>query len=202
MDIKKNRIILIIGWTIFIIGAALFFILFVFNKEDDSEESDTKFTYKTNANLDINALIGDYYFGIVTCDQELLKSLVKDKTAFDNMDIYEQQSKIITAYSNINCYSVDGYNDEEFIVYVTCELSIAGINSTPMDIETFYIVKNETGGYIIDNTEHNTEIKNYMNKVQSSEDIQEIYQSVKNNIEQCKQTDPDLEKLWQKLYEN
>lgn len=208
---KKDKsimgLLLILAWLLFVLMAVCFYFFFFKPSRKNTEtadkqttESQTKFSYKTNANVNINALIADYYEALLKCDKEGLKSCVTNPGKFDDMSYYENLSKVIVGYSNINCYSVDGFTDNATLVYVTCNTKIAGIESTPMDIQTFYIIKTDKE-YKIFNENYSSEVSEYIDKVQSDEDIQNLYKEVRNNVEDCKLKDEKFKEFLETLKE-
>lgn len=104
---------LFLGWMIFILLAVVFYFYFfsdldlrMFNKDkatqtDAQQTNQTGFSYETNANLDINSLIIEYYAALAVCDQDKLKTYVTDPSQFDDMTVYQQRSAVIKAYSNV-----------------------------------------------------------------------------------------------------
>ena len=124
-------LLLFLGWMIFVLLAVVFYFYFfsdldlkMFNKDkatqtDATQEEPAGFSYETNANLDINSLIIEYYAALAVCDQNKLKSVVTDPSQFDDMTVYQQRSAVIKAYSNVNCYTMPGYTEDATLVYVT-----------------------------------------------------------------------------------
>lgn len=148
------------------------------------EEYHTIFSYQTNSNMEINALFNDYYLGLTTCNADLLKSLVTNPSVYDDMSVIEQKSKLITNYFNIVCYTLPGYTDNATIVYTVANISIAGVQSTPLDINQFYVV-NDGSKYLIENGVLDENTINYIDSQNKNPDIQQLYQDVKNNIDYC-----------------
>lgn len=197
---KKNKgiagLMLFLGWMIFILLAVAFYFYFfpdldlrMFQKDkatntDAVEQEQTGFTYETNANLDINSLIIEYYAALAVCDQEKLKSFVTDPSQFDDMTVYQQRSAVIKAYSNVNCYTLPGYTEDATLVYVTCNLSMSNITSVPLNINQFYVVKT-ADGYKIDNSAHSQEVTNYIETQSQTTDIQNLYRAVQDNVNSC-----------------
>lgn len=207
---KKDKsimgLLLILAWLLFILMAACFYFFFLGGSKKDKKnnaaettESHTKFSYKTNADININALITDYYESLVSCNQAELKKCVTNPNQFNDMSYYENIAKVIVGYSNINCYSVAGYTDDSTLVYVTSNTKIAGIDSRPMDIQTFYIIKSD-GEYKIYNESYSPEVAGYIEKVQADDDIQDLYKVVRNSVEDCKLKDEKFKELWETLY--
>ena len=191
---KIAGLMLFLGWMIFILLAVVFYFYFfsdldlrMFNKDkatqtDAQQTNQTGFSYETNANLDINSLIIEYYAALAVCDQD--KTYVTDPSQFDDMTVYQQRSAVIKAYSNVNCYTMPGYTEDATLVYVTSNLSMANITSVPLNINQFYVVKT-ADGYKIDNSAHSQEVTNYIETQSQSTDIQNLYKAVQDNVNSC-----------------
>ncbi len=189
-------LLLFLGWMIFVLLAVVFYFYFfsdldlkMFNKEkatqtDATQEEPAGFSYETNANLDINSLIIEYYAALAVCDQNKLKSVVTDPSQFDDMTVYQQRSAVIKAYSNVNCYTMPGYTEDATLVYVTSNLSLANITSVPLNINRFYVLKT-ADGYKIDNSALSQEVTNYIETQSQSNDIQNLYRAVQDNVNSC-----------------
>ena len=211
-------LLLLFGWLVFLLLVLVFYFYFMdkidFNKilgrdttteaeqgpvSDNPEQYDTKYSYQTNANLDINSLMIEYYAALAVCDQNKLVSLVTDPSVYNDMTPYEQKSQIITHYSNINCYTVPGLTEESTILYVTCNINIAGVESAPMNISQFYIVKTAEG-YKINNGALDEATTNHIAEVSASADVQELYRNVKANIDECLAKDPTFVEFYNTVY--
>lgn len=211
-------LLLLFGWLVFLLLILVFYFYFMddidlrsmFNTDsttetvegplsDNPEQYETKYSYQTNANLDINSLMIEYYAALAVCDKNKLITLVTEPSVYDDMTPYEQKSQIITHYSNINCYTVDGYSENTVLLYVTCNINLAGVESAPMNISQFYIVDTEQG-YKIDNRTLDDATMAYINDVSASEDIQELYKNVKANIDSCVASDPTFAEFYNKIY--
>ena len=189
-------LLLFLGWMIFVLLAVVFYFYFfsdldlkMFNKDkatqtDATQEEPAGFSYETNANLDINSLIIEYYAALAVCDQNKLKSVVTDPSQFDDMTVYQQRSAVIKAYSNVNCYTMPGYTEDATLVYVTSNLSLANITSVPLNINRFYVLKT-ADGYKIDNSALSQEVTNYIETQSQSNDIQNLYRAVQDNVISC-----------------
>ena len=189
-------LLLFLGWMIFVLLAVVFYFYFfsdldlkMFNKDkatqtDATQEEPAGFSYETNANLDINSLIIEYYAALAVCDQNKLKSVVTDPSQFDDMTVYQQRSAVIKAYSNVNCYTMPGYTEDATLVYVTSTLSLANITSVPLNINRFYVLKT-ADGYKIDNSALSQEVTNYIETQSQSNDIQNLYRAVQDNVNSC-----------------
>lgn len=199
-EVKLKKMLLAI-WFVFLIILGVFGYV-TYRKRDTVKEDlgfTTRFSYQTNANQDINALIITYLNGMAKCDQETLQSCVVDPSQFNNMATIQSQSKIITAYSNINCYTVPGLDDTSTIVYAVANISIVSIESTPLDMLGPYYVVEKNGNYLIDNTMLSQDITDYMDKVNRTTDIQELYKMVKDDETRCADQDPAFKEFIDRL---
>ena len=199
-EVKLKKMLIAI-WAVFIIILVLFGLM-VYKKRDVVEQDlkfTTRFSYQTNANPDINALMITYLSAMAASDQDTLKSCVTDPSQFDNMATVQSQSKIITTYSNINCYTVEGMDENSTLCYVVANISIVSIESTPLDIMgPFYVVK-KGNNYYIDNSMLGNEVNDYIEKVNRTADIQDLYKVVKENEEKCAEQDPAFKEFLDRL---
>ena len=188
-------------WIVFLLALGLFG--FMVYKQRDAVVEDfgfsTKFSYMSNANPDINALIITYLSAMASGDQDILKSCVTDPSEFDDMSVVQSQSKIITAYSNINCYSVQGIKKTDTIVYAVSNISIAGIESTPLDMLGPFYVVDKDGEYLIYNGEISESTQKYIDKASKDKDIQELYQMVKQDEEKKAEAEPAFKEFLDRL---
>ena len=192
---------LIIIWVLFL-GVMAVFGIYVYKKKDkvaDDLGMTTRFSYQTNANQDINALIITYLNALASSDQDILKACVTKPDVFNDMANIQSQSKIITSYSNINCYTVDGLDENSTLVYAVSNISITGIEVTPLDmLGPFYVVKKD-GHYLIDNGQLSDEVNKFISKANKDNDIQELYQMVKDDEDAKAAQDPAFKDFLDKL---
>ncbi|MBR1815461.1 MAG: hypothetical protein IJ763_02050 [Lachnospiraceae bacterium] len=165
------------------------------------ESFKTIYSYETNANIDINALMADYYDALVKGDKDKLKDIVTEPDAFGDMVLYETKSQVISEYSNITCYTIPGLKENEILVFTTSNLNITGVTSKPLDIQRFYVV--DTGsGYKINNGVLSQETIDYINLQTGSPDVQALYKSVQENINQCLAEDTTFADFMNKISTN
>ena len=199
-EVKVRKMLLLV-WAVFIV-AVVTFTIFLYKKKDTVKEDlsfKTRFSYQTNANQDVNALVITYLNGLANSDQATLQSCVTNPAQFDNMSSVQSQAKVITGYSNINCYTVSGPSEDTVICYAVANISIVNIESKPLDmLGPYYIVKQD-GDYLIDNTVLSQETQDYITKVGRDQDIQDLYKTVKEDEERCAQEDATFKEFLDKL---
>ena len=169
--------------------------------EELDEEFYTIYSYQTNADVNINALMADYYDALVKGDKEKLKDIVTEPEAFGDMMIYETKAQVISEYSNITCYTIPGLNEGEILVFTTSNVTITGVNSKPLDIKQFYVVK-DGNSYKINNGVLSQETIDYINVQAGSPDVQALYKSVQDNINKCLAEDSTFADFYNKISTN
>ena len=161
----------------------------------------TVYSYQTNADININALMADYYDALVRGDSEKLKEIVTEPDAFGDMMIYETKAQVISEYSNITCYTIPGLNEGEILVFTTSNITITGVKSKPLDIKQFYVVK-DGNNYKINNGVLSKDVIDYINVQAGSSDIQALYKSVQDNINECLANDETFADFYNKISTN
>ncbi len=199
-EVKVRKMLLLI-WAVFIV-AFVVFALFLYKKKDVVKEDlsfKTRFSYQTNANPDINALVINFLAANARCDQDTLKSCVTDPAQYDDMTAVQSQARVITGYGSINCYTVEGPDENTQICYAVANISIVNIDSKPLDILGPYYIVNQNGQYLIDNTALSQEVQDYIAKVGKDPDIQDLYRVVKEDEDRCATEDPGFKEFLEKL---
>lgn len=175
----RRRLLLI--WFIFIALLVAFAVVFMKHMSDsDGEILVQKSSYEINSNEGVTTLINDYLTAICAVDQQTLKYCVVDGTQFDDMSAVESQAQVITSYDDVTCYICEGMEEKEYVVYVTARITIAGVESQPLDIMRYYVI-NQSDEYLIYNIEYSDSLSTYLDEMNSKSDIQALYSEVKDD---------------------
>jgi len=193
---------LVFFWILFVFLVVVFLFYFMkdlpfFNKDKEASNTDVaEVTYEVNAYPEINILITEFLSHIVSGNEDGLRTLVLDPNA--SMEQYMNRALYITEFSNINCYTLPGYSEKDTIVYVTYNITIPEVESKPIDIQQFYVI-NTDYGYRIDNTTPSVEVATYINEQNLTESVQELYESIKNSIDQSLIDDPTFAAFYEEI---
>lgn len=193
---------LVFFWILFVFLVVVFLFYFMkdlpfFNKDKEASNTDVaEVTYEVNAYPEINMLITEFLSHIVSGNEDGLRTLVLDPNA--SMEQYMNRALYITEFSNINCYTLPGYSEKDTIVYVTYNITIPEVESKPIDIQQFYVI-NTDYGYRIDNTTPSVEVATYINEQNLTESVQELYESIKNSIDQSLIDDPTFADFYEEI---
>lgn len=148
---------------------------------------------------EVNQLVNNYLMARTKADQTTLQRLVTDPSEFDDMKSVQIAAEYITAYNKTTCYTVPGYTADSYIVYELSNLTIKDVDSEPLDIRSMYVVKQTDGSYKIDNSNLSDAESSYINDITASDDIQAIYEHVKENNDYLLRTDESFKKF-QNMY--
>lgn len=206
------RLKLILGWSIFVLLCVLGYVLIgkpsgggELTREDKEavleedvsldEEHDTIVPYEKNADEELNAFIKEYFDAIVACDHVALQDMVTDASQFRTADLLKKKAEYITGYDNITVYTKVGLDEGSYIAFVVSNITITGVNSSPYDITTLYII-NGARGYLINNGALSLDTQEYIEKVKGDKDIQKIYRSVEKENNDLKEKDKSLQEFF------
>lgn len=162
-----------------------------------AEEIQTSVEQETVEKL--NAFISGYYEAITSCDNVALQRMVVDPKPFRSDESLKRKAAFITGYHDITVYVKEGPDPETYVTFVVANLTIEGVNSSPYDIMTLYIV-NGSEGYRVNNGNLSDDVIRYIQKVQSEEDIQKIYQSVERKNMELQESDETLKIFYDTIH--
>lgn len=192
---SKAGLLLGIGWAIFVVLCALYVYLFFIKETPPGKYNTVEIQIPEGANYrlcdidEINQLISDYLAARADGDQAALQAMVTDPDQFNQVAGIEIVAGYTEAYKNITCYIADGYDENSYIVIELSNIVIENVKSQPLDVITFYVVRQEDGSYKIDNSDLPVEVENYIEEVKSTQYIQDIYLHVKENEDYIMETD-------------
>ncbi len=207
---KNDRIVIRSGlklflcWVIFAVLCGVYVYVFFINTSEQypGKDNTTDFDVPEGASYakceieGINSLIENYLNARVSCNQEILQSLVTDPSEFDDMTVYEKASVYLRGFNNISCYLADGYQEGEYIVIALSNMSIANVEAQPLDIRVFYVVTDDDGAVKIFNGDTPDETLAYINNFISSDDYNAIYEYVNENVEYYLETDEQFREFY------
>lgn len=212
--VVSPKLKLILGWSLFVlccvIGGIIIGSPFSKGKEltqEDKEavlkedialdeEHDTIVPYEKDADEELNAFIESYFKAITECDAVALQEMVTDPSEYRSDAMLKQKAEFITAYDNITVYTKVGLDEGSYIAFVVTNISIAGVNSSPYDITTLYII-NGARGYLVNNGTLSLDTQEYIEKVKGDKDIQKIYRAVEKENNELKEKDSSLQEFFE-----
>ncbi len=158
-----------------------------------AEEIQTTVEQKVTDKL--NDFVTGYYDAMTACDNTALQRMVVDPKPYRSAEGLKKKAKFITGYHDITVYAKEGPDPETYVVFVVANLSIEGVNSSPYDIMTLYIV-NGSEGFRVNNGNLSDEVVSYIRKVQGEGDIQQIYQTIDQKNAELRESDETLKAFY------
>lgn len=209
----SSRLKLALGWSLFILCCILAYALLgspfqqkriiseeekqsvLEQKVDIDEEHDTIVPYEKDAEKELNEFVETYLNAITTCDNLALQDMVTNPDEYNDAESLKKKAEFITGYSNITVYTKAGLDEGSYVAFVVANVTIAGVNSSPYDITTLYIV-NGARGYLVNNGKLSEDAQAYIEKIKGDKDIQKIYRSVEKKNNELKEEDSSLQEFY------
>ena len=130
-----------------------------------------------NAYEEINSFFTKYYTALAEADFDTLTDMGEE------IDDDIKAKRTVRAsytedYENMSCYTVDGPEDDSYIVFVYYEIKFKNIDTLAPGLSTFFIVKDEDSYKLKDISGLPDNEKEYITEVASSDDVQELLEQV------------------------
>lgn len=164
---------------------------------DEAGLSAKKSELKNNEVEEIDALVTNYLKGMLTCDLVTLGDIVTDVESIDVVDMQGKQ-KLIEQYENIECYTLDGLKDGEYLVYYYNEVKFSGIDTAAPGLNRLYIMT-ENGHQKIVTGHLRQEVQDFIEEADQSDEVQQIINTVNYKLEQAINEDDNLRELYANL---
>ena len=122
-----------------------------------------------------------------------------DPNQFDAATLERRREQTLS-YSNAECYTKPGLTEGSYIVYAVVNTQIAEVQVQPLSMHRFYLIPNEYGGYVQDNTTGtNTELADYISQIDQDPDVAELYTRVEQNNRESAKNDEALRAFYEKI---
>lgn len=144
-----------------------------------------------NEDSDIYTLIATYYNAMGLGDTETMLS-VCDEISENDLLYYEELSKYIDHYANLEIYSKQGPVEGSVVAYVYFKMGIVNYDEVP-GYETLYICRREDGQLYIKNESNFTdEEREYIKAVNEQVDVVEFNNRVNVEYNELMSVNPEL----------
>lgn len=150
-----------------------------------------------NAYPEVNAMAEKFYKALADGDMETVKSI---KDYMDETDLIhlEKKSEFIESYSNIQCYTKKGIEENTYFLYVTYDVKFNDIETTVPGLNTYYVYTAEDGTLKIDgDMEEN--INAALKLVTSQDDVVDLFNKIDVGYKEAVTSDEELNTLMTEL---
>lgn len=198
------------AWGVFILVFVLFLIIGKpFSKregsvttpgEDGKVVSNEDYVpFERNEYPEVNSFVENYLNAVTNADIYVLSTMVVDPNQFDP-ETLQKRREMVLSYSNADCYTKPGLTEGSYVVYVVVNTQIPDVQVQPLSMHQFYLIPNEYGGFLQDNTTStNPEIEAYMNQIDRDPDVAELYVRVEQNNDESAKNDEALRAFYERI---
>ena len=163
--------------------------------QESQEASDTlvaeEVPLSPNTDNDIYTLVSTYYSAMGQGDTETMLS-VCDEISENDLLYYEELSKYIDHYAELEIYTKQGPAEGSVVAYVYFKMGIVNYEEVP-GYETLYICRREDGQLYIKNVNNFTEEeKEYIKAVNEQVDVVEFNNRVNVEYNELMTANPEL----------
>lgn len=154
-----------------------------------------------STNTEINSLITKYLNAKLSGKIEKFEDLV-DNTELLNIKDINRKTKYIDKYSSVECYTKKGLEEGSYVVYVSYELKLSSIDTPAPGMNSYYIKTNSDGKLYIYLGEGDTKIDDYVNKLNTTTDVENLIFKVNDELKTVLKKDAALSEFYAKLEES
>lgn len=149
---------------------------------------------------EVNNLMKTYFNAKLNCDLETLLKIVSDTETISEEKL-QKENEYIEDYQNIKCYTKNGILEGTYIVYVYFEYKFYNIDTTAPAMIRMYVCTNEAGDVYIYNEAVDGEIASYMEEINNSEDVVDLFAETDSRLKVAIESDENLMGFYTKLVE-
>ena len=165
---------------------------------DEAGLDEEKTEIKSNDVEEVDLLVSTYYYSMLTCD---LQTMAKVVTDVENMDVEKMQGmqRLVESYENIECYTLKGRRDGEYLVYVYCEVKFTGIETAAPGLNRLYIITDDEGNMKIDVSAIKPEVQDLIDEADQSAEVKKLIDTVNKKLEEAINKDENLREFYTNL---
>lgn len=165
-------------------------------KEEDKKPVATE----KNNTEEITELIKGYFSAKQKVDMNAIASYVSDSTKIEEKRLMAE-AEYIEDYRNIACTIKKASEEGAYRVYVYYDVKVYDIETLIPSLVAFYVKSDNYGSYKIYLGEITPAEQESIDKLDESDDVKEMKESVQKNLESLISTDSNVKKFYEKLEE-
>ncbi len=161
---------------------------------DQQEQEEEPNELEENSHSSIERLVSKYLDCIVNGDVDALESIVDELSDADKEEV-KKLDKAYESYSDLKCYTKKGPDEDSYIVFVCCDMKIAGVETLAPYISCLYIgPKDESGNRYIryNNVEEDQALQTYVQELEQDPEVKALYDDVNARYQEALNSDPTL----------
>ena len=165
---------------------------------EDDETTDSN-ALQENAYPEVNTLIESFYAAWGQKNVDAMKELTDNFSSTDEDKVVN--ATYIESYDNIQVYTKQGLDESSYVVFVSYDLKFQGIDTSAPGLSELYVVKDESGNWLIHNDESDQEVQECIEKTRQEEDVQELISQEEERYNQAVESSEELKNYLEQLGE-
>ncbi len=164
------------------------------DQPEETAEAEEPNELEENTHSSVERLVSKYLDCIVNGDTDALSEIVDELSDSDKEEV-QKLSKAYESYSNLQCYTKKGPEDDSYIVFVCCEMKITGVETLAPYISCLYVsAKDESGNRYIryNNVEEDQELQAYVQELEQDPEVKALYDDVNTRYQEALESDATL----------
>lgn len=159
-----------------------------------SETSDVE----QSVSEEIDSLVQTYLNLSLICDMDELAKIVTN-TEFIKEEELRNKQQMIESYQNIECYTVNGLQAGEYLVYVYSEVKFTGIDTPAPGLTRLYVVTDQDSTLRVETGVLSQKVQDMIGETDKSEEVQKIIQTVNYKLEEAINKDEQLRTFYSNI---
>lgn len=164
------------------------------DQPEETAEAEEPNELEENTHSSVERLVSKYLDCIVNGDTDALSEIVDELSDSDKEEV-QKLSKAYESYSNLQCYTKKGPEDDSYIVFVCCDMKITGVETLAPYISCLYVsAKDESGNRYIryNNVEEDQELQAYVQELEQDPEVKALYDDVNTRYQEALESDATL----------
>ena len=169
------------------------------DQSEEAAEAEEPNELEENTHSSVERLVGKYLDCIVNGDTDALSEIVDELSDSDKEEV-QKLSKAYESYSNLQCYTKKGPEDDSYIVFVCCDMKITGVETLAPYISCLYVsAKDDSGNRYIryNNVEEDQELQAYVQELEQDPEVKSLYDDVNTRYQEALESDAALSEFIQ-----
>lgn len=147
-----------------------------------------------NSHASVERMVIKFLDCLMSGDLEALEEIT-DYLSEEDRESVTRNAVAYESYSNLQCYTKNGPEEDSYIIFVTCDIKLVGIDTpAPYNITVYSPGKREDGSRYIrfENVEEDEALQTYVEEFEQDPEVKALYEDVKARYQQALESDKAL----------
>jgi len=162
--------------------------------EDEALEAEPENKLEENQHASVERLITKFMDCLMSGDLETMEEIT-DHLSDEDRELVTRNAVAYESYENLQCFTKNGPEEDSYIVFVTCDIKLVGIDTlAPYNITIYSPPKREDGSRYIrfENVEADEELQAFVEEFEQDPEVQALYDDVRTRYQEALESDKAL----------